>query len=326
MPPPMPERPLPDLYTGPSRFAISYTAPMDPAWAWMKQVLGRFDATRWLTFCVGGYLSIYLNANLSIQGDPNNMPLLLVSTLFSAVLTLLGFAWLNARGAFVFLDNMLTGVPAVSEPWSRTAKMGNSYFLYQLAMASIAGGLLAKAQFDAVVGMNTKMAGWQTGAGPQPDEIFAVFREIFSDLGGLVYLGICVGIFFWLVNSMVHDLVVPVMYRRRLTFLQAAKPVAALVGNNLGIFAGYFLFRLIVEVAVLFLSGLIICVLMPLCCVSLIPVVGFLPVLWLWGWRRLYTVMFLEQFGPEWEIFDRSTTASFNPNQPLTTPYPGMPG
>ena len=51
-------------------------------------------------------------------------------------------AWVFARGAFIFLDDVLTARIAIVEPWGRFARQGNSLFLWRLGFGFV-GLLLA---------------------------------------------------------------------------------------------------------------------------------------------------------------------------------------
>jgi hypothetical protein len=61
------------------------------------------------------------------------VPLLIVFVLALIVL----FAWLRARGGFMFIDCIVKNRSAIAGPWREFQKEGNSYFLFSLVVAFV---------------------------------------------------------------------------------------------------------------------------------------------------------------------------------------------
>ena len=94
-----------------------------------------------------------------------------------------------------------------------------------------------------------------------------------------------------------------------------------MMASNPAIFAGYIAIRLIATLVVWFLIALISVLLCCFCFLPFIPVIGQVPTLPLRAWLRMYPVFFLEQFGPDWEVFDRGeVNAAAGPAAPEMPP------
>jgi hypothetical protein len=111
------------------------------------------------------------------------------------------------------------------------------------------------------------------------------------------------------VKTVVGDLVVPVMYRRRCRATEAWSEVWALVKANQGTMALYYLFRLLLNMAVGMMSGIVVLIVglitcLVFCCLVSIPLLGaFLMsvlLLPLSVFLRSYSVYFLGQFHPDY--------------------------
>src|SRR5204863_1142901 len=70
----------------------------------------------------------------AISQIPHQILVFGVSLLIVFVLALIVlFAWLRARGGFMFIDCIVKNRGAISEPWHDFRKEGNSYFFFSLA-------------------------------------------------------------------------------------------------------------------------------------------------------------------------------------------------
>lgn len=322
IPPNDPQSSIP--YTGLARYRVSVVEPVGMAFEWMKRVLFPFNFMRWLTFSVplfllqcgegGGGTNFNLPggggggpggggmkdfAQQALDQIGSNTGLIIGFAVGAYVVILLITAiiqFIASRGQFIFLENMLTGEPGVSESWGRLAKPANSHFFFVF---------LLNALFTLIV-IATLAVGAMTVL-----NILAGNLEFSSALPGMFLLGaplILIGLATGIVMLLVNDLAVPLMYRRGYTIWYALGLIRSLVFNNIGTFTIYVLFRILISIVIGLIQGLIglaLCCTGVGLCILVIPVVNVMPFLPLFAFRRLYTVMFLEQFGPDWEIFDR---------------------
>jgi len=135
---------------------IEIFKPFGEAFELMKRILFQpFDLKKWLVIGFAAWL-----ANLGAGGGgignfnyPDNrregaqkfnetigqipQPVLItgICVLICVVLLLIVlFAWLRARGRFIFLDCIVRNRAAIAEPWKEFRAEGNSFFLFSLFM------------------------------------------------------------------------------------------------------------------------------------------------------------------------------------------------
>jgi hypothetical protein len=207
------------------------------------------------------------------------------------VLALLFFAlvialtWLKARGNFIFTDCVVRNQAAIVEPWREYRKEGNSYFLFLLAVM-FAVLLLAGLMLASVIGL-----GWlRQGAGETGS---------ISCIGFLVFL--CV---FWvsivIFVSIATYFMVPVMYRRRCRAVEAFRNVTLLIWHHLGSFLLFCLFGVVLVLAVLMIGAIVTCA---TCCLAALPYVGTVILLPVFVCLRAFVLVFLRQFGPDYDVW-----------------------
>ncbi|MDX2177059.1 MAG: hypothetical protein SF028_11380 [Candidatus Sumerlaeia bacterium] len=297
--------------TGPARYPVSATDPIDGAKEWTGRLLFPFDLSRWISFSVGLFLAVLstglINVNISPEVFQGGVQAIgaVVGMCFGIVIALL-LGWVGAVGEFVFLEYTLTGETDLSSAWARGSAPGTSLFLLHLAAGFVGLVLMAPVSFIYAERMLAIMESVeQQGGQMEPQQVFAMLADLFTSSTPLVAAGCCFGFLAVAFNTISHDIVVPLMYRWRVSSFRAIGIAFRLMGSNVGVFIGYFAVRFCI--GVLFWLTHMVYVLA--CCVAFclpfIPVVGQVAILPLHMWRRTYTVLFLEQFGPEWEIFQR---------------------
>jgi len=111
------------------------------------------------------------------------------------------------------------------------------------------------------------------------------------------------------------------MYCRRCGALAALREVAKLVTSYPVPFLLYVLFSIVLAVAGAILSCVITCV---TCCIASIPYIGTVVLLPLYTFYYAFTLLFLRQFGPEYDVWANipSLTAAAPPEAPPTDPPP----
>src|SRR6266704_6514768 len=133
---------------------IEIFKPFGEAFELTKKILFQpFDLKKWFVIGFAAWL-----ANLGVGGGGFNYqdnrregvqklneaisqiphPILVtgVCVLIAFVLVLIVlFAWLRARGRFLFIDCIVKNRGAIAEPWRDFRKEGNSYFLFSLTAA-----------------------------------------------------------------------------------------------------------------------------------------------------------------------------------------------
>ena len=231
-------------------------------------------------------------------------PLLIIGIPFFIILARV-LAWIGARGRFIFTDCIVYNRGAIVAPWHEYRREGNSLFLFSL----IVGVAIL---FIAMIGI-------------VPVIIPAVLHRSTADIA------FTIGLVFWIVLivvivlcwSLVSQLMVPVMYRRRCRAWEAFKHVVALVSENAVSFILYIIFLVVVSIAI---GIAVIAVGCATCCIGAclfaLPYVGtviLLPVeILLFG----YTLLFLRQFGPDFDVWGGTTLPAAQSVSPVSASMP----
>jgi len=293
------------------------------AWHWMKHVLfNPFDLGKWCVLGFAAFLvmlgrgggGIGTGYNLNFPSgrhvQPSDIrdvvmeakafllehlsvivPLVSIGIVIALAIGIV-LVWVSSRGYFMFLDGVVRNRGAVAEPWRMYRNHGNSMFLARLVVA-----LLCLLVSVGIIAACVALA-W-------PD---IVALELSSHGRHALWIGIpsltVFGFLSWLIKAVLYDLLVPIMYKRDLTVVPAlAVLFKELVPGRLGSFVLFYLMMIVVNVAIsvaVVLFGCITC-----CCgfiLLAIPYVGSVIMLPLLVYDRGYSLFFLEQCGPEWQL------------------------
>lgn len=306
---------------------IEIFAPFGAAYEWMKAMLFRpFDAAKWFTIAFaafiagpwGGGLNFRWNQwargdwnyRLTRHGDLSDwtvpawlIALIVLGALIAFALVLI-WAWVTARGRFIFTDCVVKNRAAIAEPWREFRHEGNSYFLFFLAVAFAM--LVLTAIFIVI--------------------IVAVFGGLGRHEGSLIVLviGLIVSGGLWLLLALFFALVshfmVPVMYRRRCSAREAFLDVTKLVFHNPAPFVLFVLFRIALALAVAIVGTTVACL---TCCVGGLPYISTVLLLPAIVWLAAYKLLFLRQFGDQ---YDAWATVGFSSSATEPTALPPPPG
>lgn len=320
---------------------IEVFAPFGAAFELMQRILFRpFDFGKWLVIAFAAFIAgawggglnfnpMTRNYNWSARNtatqnlsDTGNMPgwaivLIFVAVVIGAIVALL-IMWIVSRGRFVFTDCVVRNRGAIVEPWREYRREGNSYFLFTIVVALIAlltAGAIALliGGLAGIFGAGFHWSGMTFGVGV----VFAII------LFALVWVSLA--IFF----ALVTHFMVPVMYRRRCGAWEAFGDVARLVLNHPGPFILLVLFGIVLVIALGMLSTIVMCV---TCCIGGLPYVHTVILLPVYVWLRAFTLLFIRQFGPEYDAWGgvaplpvAQTPAPPSPTPPPAEPPPPLP-
>lgn len=296
--------------------SLSVTAPLSPALERVKVVLFRpFALPRWLAigFCAwlaflgqgggggGGHYN-FGNRHQSLRHGLNAawdyvvenlawiLPLVAGLFLLGVILWIL-FTWLSSRGQFMFLHCVATNRAEVAAPWRAYGAEATSLWLFRLVLGFVSFLVVGPAVVGAIALVLTMVA-----------------REAFSWLllagavGAFLAAAGC-GIVFAVIRKLTLDFVVPVMARRR-------TGCAAAWGEFLRLTTGYrfdLVFYLLFQVVLALVVGMaVLAVTIATCCVAgclmALPYLGTVFLLPVYVFDRAYSLHYLAQFGPEWEL------------------------
>jgi hypothetical protein len=226
-----------------------------------------------------------------------NLPIVIgVGALVILVILVLSlvFMWLKSRGQFMFFHCVSRNKGEVVKPWKQYAQQANSLFLFRLVLG-LAGVAVSILFIVPLVAIGFSFA--KTGIAG-----FALANLVWVFL--LIFCIIMVALTLSGIRLLTDDFVVPIMSLRRCSVTEGWKEFWRLLMSNKGPFTVYLLFLFVIGLAI----GMIIllAVLVTCCCAAcflMVPYIGTVVMLPILVWRRAYSLLYLSQYGPEFNVF-----------------------
>ncbi|NIM91639.1 MAG: hypothetical protein GTO17_11910 [Candidatus Aminicenantes bacterium] len=298
---------------------IAYIEPLGRAWTRMKLALFKpFDLHKWFVVGFSAFLAGLAegprgsgSSGARGVGDlsfrefldlPNKawewlmshpgwfaLILFIIGVITVVVITL---TWLSSRGNFMFLDNVVHDKAEIAKPWKHYRTEGNSLFLWRVGF-----GFICLALFIMFIVF-----------------FFATASHLYE--GGFyqrVPIGFIVGmafLFFFMIiivgyiSMFLKNFVVPIMYKNNITATRGWGRFLSLFSQHPFHFILYGLFVLGLTILVgiiIILAGLLTCLIGFV--VLIIPYIGIVATLPIWYTYRAFSLEYLAQFGPEYELF-----------------------
>src|SRR6476619_1292791 len=290
---------------------IEIFKPFGEAFELMKKILFQpFELKKWLVIGFAAWL-----ANLGAGGGgignfnyPDNRregaeklneaigqippPVLItgICVLICLVLLLIVlFAWLRARGRFIFVDCVVRNRAAIVAPWKEFRGEGNSFFLFSLLVVLVVVPVIVIAGLVLIVPFIPGRDQAEPGVG--------------------FWIGISLTAFIS-VWALITQLMVPIMYRQRCRARLAFAQTVDLVSSHPGPILLYVLFLLLLAVAAVMISCVVTCA---TCCIAAIPYVGTVILLPIPVTLGAFSLLFLRQFGPDYDVWAEFMTPEFLP-------------
>ena len=311
---------------------IEIFAPFSDAFDLTKRILFQpFDLAKWMTIGFAAFLAglsdgTRVNPGLNLpdlsgRAESHNVDFGAVRSQIDAwlvggviaivvvviVLMIVLFMWLGSRGRFMFIDCIVHNRGAIEQPWREYRREGNSLFLWSLMISVIS--LVLVALFALPIAVPYFLSGEFGNFGA----VTVIY--IIAVVVCFVVAGIVLGIITWFMP--------PVMYRQRCNALTAFMTVLRLIGREPGPFILYVLFVLVLLVAGAIMSCLITCL---TCCIAALPYIGTVILLPLYLFYYAYTLLFLRQFGAEYDVWaDVQTLPATPPDEPPPAAPPSDP-
>jgi hypothetical protein len=199
--------------------------------------------------------------------------------------------YLQCRGTFVFLDNLVHARAGLAEPWATQAEPAAALFRFRAVLLLVAFAVMAVSFGAAAAHLVTSME----ASGPS-------FSGV---VGGAALLAVGVvgtGLLAGLVDLVTIELAAPIVYARRCSVGEAFGVLRELVAEDPGGFLVYAVFRAVLAAAFGTLAGAIHLV---TCGVSWLPFMGTLLVLPFLVYLRYFTLAFLAERSDELGILTR---------------------
>jgi hypothetical protein len=227
--------------------------------------------------------------NETISQIPQPILVLGVSLLILFILTaIVVFAWLRARGSFMFIDCIVKNRAAIAEPWREFQRQGNSYFLFSLAAIFV---FVIFATLFALPLIILAFKGDYLHLHRDRLDIYVLLA-----IAGWVFV-LLLMIIAW---ALVATFMVPVMYRRRCRAYEAFCAVLSLITAHPGEILLYCLFLVVLAIATGLVSCLAICA---TCCIAALPYIGTVILLPVFILFRSFSLLFLRQFGQGYDVW-----------------------
>lgn len=297
---------------------ISVTDPIGPAIGRVRQLLFRpFDLGKWFVigFCAWlaglGEHAARGNFNYSTndsgrRGEDirqqfeharefilNNLGWLLPTVIFFVALGIalaVLFIWLNSRGKFMLLHCVALDRAEVREPWNRHSRVANSLFWFRIVLGLLGLAVMLPCIVFMVMVILSLVRHF----------LFVGIMALLCVFGVLMIIGI----FFALIRKFTMDFVVPIMYLRGEGCLAAWRQFLQMLSANIGHFALYILFQFVIVIAIdIIVVMLVIGTCCILGCVMMIPYIGTVLLLPLIIFKRAYSLYYIAQFGPQFDVF-----------------------
>ena len=202
--------------------------------------------------------------------------------------------WLNSRGRFMFLHCVATNKSEVKVPWHKFSKHGNSLFLFRMVLCIIGLAIVALPVLGIVflaIMMATKTVPYV------------------ASIPGIILCGLIIfvlAIVLSLVRKFTFDFVVPIMFLRTASCIAGWREFLTILSVNKARLALYILFQIVIAIAIGTIIFIGFCIGCCFCCASLllfIPYIGTVILLPLLVFKRAYSLYYLRQFGPGFDIF-----------------------
>jgi hypothetical protein len=313
---------------------IQIFRPFGEAFELMKKILFQpFDFKKWLVIGFAAFLSA-LSSGFSSSFNPFSrwssqrdqkaiaesfrelgfigqmdwwMIALLVVSAVMILALVLALMWLGARGRFIFTDCIVRNRAAIVAPWKEFRVQGNSLFLFSLLIVLLLIAFVVIGFFALMLPLILK------GGNAQLDLGFWISLSLF------VFLVLCLA-FGWM---LVSQLMVPIMYRQRCSAMHAFAQAMRLMATHPGPIILYVLFLLLLMLAAAMISCAAACV---TCCIAAIPYVGTVVLLPIPVTLCAFSLLFLRQFGPDYNVWADSMPPEFLPILSSTPPVQAPPG
>ena len=298
---------------------IQFMEPLSRAWGRMKIALFKpFDIHKWFVVGFNAFLAGLMDATNGSGGarggkDGNfgefihfprtawawlmDNPGWAIAILFAVavgVVVIVVLSWASSRGVFMFLSSVVHDRVEIAKPWREYQKEGNSLFVWRLVF-----GLACFVLFAGLAALFFVQGAalYDGGLGRALPIAFIV---------GLGLLTLVVVLLCGYITLFLKDFVAALMFKNRISAVEAWRLFLRLLGRYPFHFLGYgilvFLLML-VFVFVVIVAGLVTCCIGWLLLV--IPYIGTVVTLPVWYTFRAFSLEFLAQFGPEYDVFPR---------------------
>ncbi len=212
--------------------------------------------------------------------------------------------WVGARGRFIFTDCIVRNRAAIVVPWKEFRVEANSFFMFSVL------AFLTLTTFAVIGTLGLALPLILRGHGARPGTALLIAFCLFLFVLACLAFGFALTLL----------LMVPVMYRQRCRAMDAFGQTLRLMRGHAGPLLLYMLFFLVLVIAAAVISCAVTCV---TCCIAAIPYVGTVVLLPLPVTLSAFSLLFLRQFGPNYDVWTDFMPPEFLPMLMPTPPPSG---
>ncbi len=223
------------------------------------------------------------------------IPVALIGVMLIIVLWLV-LIWLSSRGRFMFLHCVAENKAEVKVPWTKFQQHANSLFLFRIVL-----GLIG----FAAIGLPLLLAGGLIAimiAGNIPGVAGALGIVM------IVLMIVAIAIVLTVIGKFTMDFVVPIMFLRSTSCVAGWREFLTILSLNKGRFVLYILFQIVIGLAI---GAIVLTAVFVTCCcaacILALPYIGTVLMLPVLVFKRAYSLLYLGQFGPEFDVFRTET-------------------
>lgn len=223
------------------------------------------------------------------------IPVALIGVMLIIVLWLV-FTWLSSRGRFMFLHCVAQNKDEVKVPWTKFQQHANSLFLFRIIL-----GLIG----FAAIGLPLLLAGGLIAI------TMANNGYVAATVLGIVMIVlviVVIAIVLTVIGKFTTDFVVPIMFLRTTSCIAGWREFLTILSVNKARFALYILFQIVIGLAI---GAIVLTAAFVTCCcaacILALPYIGTVLMLPVLVFKRAYSLLYLGQFGPEFDVFRPET-------------------
>ena len=206
--------------------------------------------------------------------------------------------WLSSRGRFMFLHCVAENKAEVKVPWATFRQHGNSLFLFRIILGLIGFAAIGLPCLFIFALIAVMVAGNVPGL------------AVVLGLIAIILVIVPIAIILLLVSKFTMDFVVPIMFLRTTSCTAGWREFLTILSANKARFVLYILFQIVIAIVIGVIISMGFCIGCCLCCASLlllIPYIGTVILLPVLVFKRAYSLLYLRQFGPEFDVFRPET-------------------
>jgi len=298
---------------------ITYFEPLGRAWNRMKLALFKpFDLNKWLIVGFNAFLAGLLDGHNGGSGsragggddlsfgeflrlpqrgwewvlDHPGWFIGILFILFFVICLVVLITWLSSRGTIMFIDSVALNRAEIAKPWREKSMEGNSLFLWRLVF-----GLLTLAGITLILAVFFGGASYlYNTVHPGHVPVFFIVIMVLIFLGFFIIVGY--------ISLFLTGFVAPLQFKHGLTTTKAWSRFLTIFRKHVFHFILFGLVWFILNFAVVMViifAGLMTCCIGLL--IMIIPYVGTVVTLPIWYTLRAFSLEYLAQFGPEYDLF-----------------------